>query len=106
MKRYVKSTEQQPSHEGNIGIWWLDGSKIQARCCSLDIGFNDNGVIRFSNHSIWGVPEGIIRGSVFYDARCQYYGITGTTNIADKDIINKIVESFNISDLRYEIVDV
>lgn len=105
MKLYIRSDEESNNEpaEGNVGIWWLDNNKIQVKCCSLDISFNDSDIMRFNNN--YDVPKNTIKGTVFYDARCQYYGITGASKIADKDIIYKIAESFNINDLRYEVVD-
>lgn len=123
MKKYIRVSEE-PSHEGNVGIWWYYNGKVVGHYCSLSEGIDHWGYIQFSdaeNHAtLWDstieeqLPEAIDliplgykaieRGRVVYDARSQVYEIICSEKIAsDSNAIQLIAEEFNISDLRYEV---
>ena len=125
MKLYIKSIEQESSHEGNVGIWWFYNNRIIGEMCPVSQGVEDGSCIQFSkvdNHitkwestireqlpeAIDLIPKGyrsIERGRVVYNYRTQVYEITCSYKIASDDgAIKSIAEAFNIADLRYDVV--
>ena len=125
MKRYIRTAEPEPQHEGNIGIWWYYNGKVVGEYCPLSEGLEDRGYLQFSktkNHiTEWAstikeqlpeavsmIPKGyrsIERGRVVYDPRAMVYEIICSPAIASNDnAINRIAEEFNISDLRYDVI--
>ena len=125
MKRYIKSIEHEPSHDGNIGIWWFYNDKVVGGFCPLSDGVEDRGYLQFSktkNHitewestikeqspeAVDMIPKGyrsIERGRVVYDPRAMVYEIICSPTIAgDDNAINRIAEEFNIADLRYDVI--
>ena len=124
MKRYIRSIEQ-PSHEGNVGIWWFYNNKVIGEYCPLSEAIEDRGYIQFSktsNHiTEWEstireqlpeaanlIPKGyrsIERGRVVYDPRAMVYEIICSQAIAsDEAAISAIAKEFNIVDLRYDVI--
>ena len=125
MKRYIRSIEQEPLHNGNIGIWWYCNGKVVGEYCPLSEGIEDRGYLQFSktkNHitewesvikeqlpeAIDMLPKGyrsIERGRVVYDPRAMVYEIICSVAIAsDKKAIEEIANEFNIADLRYDVI--
>ena len=117
--------ETEPTHEGNVGIWWFYNNKVVGEYCPKSKGVIDGDCIQFStedNHmtkwksvveeqlpeAINLIPLGyrsIERGRVVYNFRTQVYEITCSYLLAsNKYAILKIAEAFNISDLRYDVV--
>lgn len=125
MKRYVRTVESAPTHEGNVGIWWFYNDKVIGESCPKSEGIVDGDCIQFSsvdNHiTMWEsvireqLPEysdsiskgyrSIERGRVVYNFRTQVYEITCSYALAsDENVIRLIAEAFNIADLRYDVV--
>ena len=125
MKRYIRSIEQEPLHDGNIGIWWYCNGKVVGEYCPLSEGIEDRGYLQFSktkNHitewesvikeqlpeMIDTLPKGyrsIERGRVVYNPRAMVYEIICSVAVAsDKRAIEEIANEFNISDLRYDVI--
>lgn len=125
MKRYIKSLDQKPPHEGNVGIWWFYNNKVVGEYCPISEGIDDRGYIQFSdvdNHiTKWEstvqeqlpeaadlIPKGyrsIERGRVVYNIRSQVYEIICSQAIAsDENAINLIANEFDIVDLRYDVI--
>ena len=104
MKRYIPSSEQRITHEGNVGIWRFINDKLEVERCALDKAIDNNGILCLRNSSDWCVSSDVVTGAVFYDCRCQYYEITCNKEIADNsDLVKRIADLFNIIDLRYEV---
>lgn len=125
MKRYIPSSKQKITHEGNVGIWWFYNNKVIGEGCPVSDGVDDRGYIQFSltdNHiTLWEkvireqLPEAIDliskgyrsieRGRVVYDLRSQVYEIICSHTLAsDENAIKLIAKEFDIEDLRYDVI--
>lgn len=125
MKRYIRTIEEKPQHEGNVGIWWYYNGKVVGLYCPLSESIEDKNFLQFSvtkNHitewesiikeqlpeAIDLIPKGymaIERGRVVYDPRAMVYEIICSQAIAsDEQAIQKIAEESEISDLRYDVI--
>lgn len=125
MKRYIRTIEERPQHEGNVGIWWYYNGTVVGEYCPLSESIEDKNFLQFSatkNHitewestikeqlpeAIDLIPKGyraIERGRVVYDPRAMVYEIICSQVIAsDEQAIQKIAEEFEISDLRYDVI--
>ena len=125
MKRYIRTIEEKPQHEGNVGIWWYYNGDVVGQYCPLSESVEDKNFLQFSatkNHiTEWKstieeqlpevinlIPKGyraIERGRVVYDPRAMVYEIICSQAIASNEqAIQKIAEAFEISDLRYDVI--
>ena len=122
MVKYVKGSLTS----GCVGIWWLLDSKVIGNAIPLDSGYNDGNFIHydnFKNHSTeWHTvlqeqapddcdtiyPKGfksIERGRVVYNLRTMCYEIVCSEEVAiNAEAIKSIVEFYDLSDCRYDIV--
>ena len=119
MKKYIKGS----LISGYVGIWWIFNNEVIADLVSLDNGYNDGSFIHYSetkNHlTEWRrlmndfgardqIPKGyksIERGRVVYNIRTMCYEIV-CSEIVSKDLntLKKIIEAFELSSSRYDIV--
>lgn len=119
MKRYIKCGVTS----GYVGIWWVYNSEVIADLVSLDNGYNDGSFIHYDtskNHlTEWRrlmngfgagdqIPKGyksIERGRVVYNLRTMCYEIVCSETVSkDLDTLKKIIEAFELSSSRYDIV--
>ena len=124
MKRYIPSSEQKITHEGNVGIWWFYNNKVIGEGCPVSDGVDDRGYIQFSltdNHITMQekvireqLPEAIEliskgyrsieRGRVVYDLRSQVYEIICSHTLAsDENAIRLIAEELSKKGLYKDI---
>ncbi len=105
MKRYIQTIESESSMPtGNVGIWWFYDNTVVGEYCPVDEGYVENGCIKFITQMKSDLPE-VEYGEVVYDIRSQVFEIICSQTIAsDKNAIRKIVEEFEISDQRYDVI--
>jgi hypothetical protein len=114
MKQYIPTIESEASTSiGNVGIWWFHDNSIVGEYCSLDDGYAENGYIKFISKygynkvitQIESDSPGVESGEVIYDIRSQVFEIICSPAIAsNENVIKKIADKFEISDLRYDVI--
>ena len=45
MKRYIRTIEEKPQHEGNVGIWWFCDDNVIGEQCLINDAIQEDGII-------------------------------------------------------------
>ena len=114
MKRYTRTVEDIPQHEGNVGIWWFCNDTVIGEYCPIEDAVQEDGCIHidYSNTKYPMCPDDfsisdICRfGQVIYDARSQVFEILCHSSdwMPTMEEIQLIASYFGIQDLRYDVI--
>lgn len=107
----TNTNEPDVQLEGNVGVWWLfSNGEVNGYMCSLDDGYvYDDGIISRSpmecDQTLLNTLNKLPRGRVIYDSKSQAYMIVCNDDVANNsEAISKIVDMFNLHDVRYDVM--
>lgn len=114
MKRYIRTVEERPQHEGNVGIWRLYNDTVIGEYCPIEDAVQEDWCIHidYSNTNYPMFPDDASisdtcrLGQVIYDARSQVFEILCRSSdwMPTMEEIQLIAAYFGIQDLRYDVI--